>query len=340
MEDAIERGMAELRGLEGSGPGGEKEQRVTPGECDADSGVDESTQALEQGEGVELRARPQTSRIPRKTPPDSPMKKPNLEKRSSISQDKVRAHQGRAQQAGEGRRMPRSKSVPKPFSSVSLSVPEPTKKVSMNKVVVGYAPSPNLMKVQSRIGSLSNTDHKAGGGNVKIESRKLEWEAKPRTKMFNENYAGPQGGDKKIETRRLTWNATSKIGSLGEHRKHKPGGGDKKIESRKLDWSATSKIGSTKNMKHKAGGGNVKIHDEKLEVVGQSRIGSLANMRHKAGGGEKKIFDDKEYSRQMRDFQSSGPQTPALSSARGSTHGSLGSNIHQSPEPHPIDEQF
>ena len=32
MEDAIERGMAELRGLEGSGPGGEKEQRVTPGE--------------------------------------------------------------------------------------------------------------------------------------------------------------------------------------------------------------------------------------------------------------------------------------------------------------------
>ena len=32
----------------------------------------------------------------------------------------------------------------------------------MNKVVVGYAPSPNLMKVQSRIGSLSNTDHKVG----------------------------------------------------------------------------------------------------------------------------------------------------------------------------------
>ena len=32
----------------------------------------------------------------------------------------------------------------------------------MNKVVVGYAPSPNLMKVQSRIGSLSNNDHKVG----------------------------------------------------------------------------------------------------------------------------------------------------------------------------------
>ena len=63
--------------------------------------------------------------------------------------------------------------MPKPFSSVSLAVPETAKKgnqlpapranpatVPMNKVQVGYAPSPNLMKVQSRIGSLSNTDHK------------------------------------------------------------------------------------------------------------------------------------------------------------------------------------
>ena len=34
--------------------------------------------------------------------------------------------------------------------------------VPMNKVVVGHAPSPNLMKVQSRIGSLANNDHKVG----------------------------------------------------------------------------------------------------------------------------------------------------------------------------------
>ena len=38
----------------------------------------------------------------------------------------------------------------------------------------------------------------AGGGNVKIESRKLEWNAQPRTKMVNENYTGPTGGDKKV----------------------------------------------------------------------------------------------------------------------------------------------
>ena len=32
--------------------------------------------------------------------------------------------------------------------------------VPMNKIVVGSAPSPNLMSAQSRIGSLSNTQHK------------------------------------------------------------------------------------------------------------------------------------------------------------------------------------
>ena len=70
---------------------------------------------------------------------------------------------------------------------------------------------------------------------MKIESRKLEWNAQPRTKMVNENYSGPAGGDKKvkkyngfqrtnsilimpdlvscvqIENRRLTWNASSKV---------------------------------------------------------------------------------------------------------------------------------
>ena len=34
---------------------------------------------------------------------------------------------------------------------------------------------------------------------MKIESRKLEWNAAPRTKMVNENYKGPTGGDKKVQ---------------------------------------------------------------------------------------------------------------------------------------------
>ena len=87
----------------------------------------------------------------------------------------------------------------------------------MNKIVVGNAPSPNLVTAQSRIGSLSNTQHKVkkpckkstitltsslqpGGGKVKIENRKLEWNAQPKTKMVNENYT-PGGGDKKVKRR-------------------------------------------------------------------------------------------------------------------------------------------
>jgi hypothetical protein len=36
-----------------------------------------------------------------------------------------------------------------------------------------------------------------GGGQVKIESRKLEWNAAPKTNVSNEGYV-PGGGDKKV----------------------------------------------------------------------------------------------------------------------------------------------
>lgn len=67
----------------------------------------------------------------------------------------------------------------------------------MNKVQVGYAPSPNLKTVHSKINSLANANHKPGGGNVKIESKKIQIEAKPRIGARNENYS-PSGGDVKV----------------------------------------------------------------------------------------------------------------------------------------------
>lgn len=88
----------------------------------------------------------------------------------------------------------------------------------MNKIEVGNAPSPNLKKVQSKIGSLQNASHKPGkcistynqtwalsncesflgGGNVKIESKKLEIKiAAPRIEAKNNAYV-PKGGDKKV----------------------------------------------------------------------------------------------------------------------------------------------
>lgn len=144
--------------------------------------------------------------------------------------------------------------------------------VSMNKIKVGNAPPPNLREVRSKIGSLSNATHKPGGGNVKIENKKLEFNVQSRITAKNDNYT-PGGGDKKVMnitiisgkhksiiflfpnafqnvfhfqiiSNKLQWSAKSKIGSL-ENASHKPGGGDKKILNFKADFgSAKSKVGS------------------------------------------------------------------------------------------------
>ena len=68
----------------------------------------------------------------------------------------------------------------------------------MNKIVVGVTASPNLKQVRSKIGSLDNAAYKPGGGEVKIESRKLEWKTTARTSNFNDGYT-PKGGDKKVK---------------------------------------------------------------------------------------------------------------------------------------------
>uniref|UniRef100_A0A6P7GF55 Microtubule-associated protein 2-like n=1 Tax=Diabrotica virgifera virgifera TaxID=50390 RepID=A0A6P7GF55_DIAVI len=70
------------------------------------------------------------------------------------------------------------------------------KKLPMNKVQVGHAPSPNLKVVKSKIGSLGNTNYKPGGGNVKIENKKLEFKVAPRIEAKNDRYT-PKGGEKK-----------------------------------------------------------------------------------------------------------------------------------------------
>ena len=79
-----------------------------------------------------------------------------------------------------------------------------------------------------------------------------------RTKAQNAGYV-PGGGDKKIENRKLNWStAQSKVGSL-EKAAHKPGGGQVKIENRKLDWRVGARVGSTSNIKHRPGGGAVQV---------------------------------------------------------------------------------
>lgn len=69
--------------------------------------------------------------------------------------------------------------------------------VPMNRIKVGMTASPDLKKVQSKVGSLANAKHRPGGGEFKIKSQKLEWKAEPRTKALNEGYV-PHGGTKKV----------------------------------------------------------------------------------------------------------------------------------------------
>ncbi|XP_015178629.1 PREDICTED: microtubule-associated protein futsch-like isoform X2 [Polistes dominula] len=192
-----------------------------------------------------------------------------------------------------------SKSLPKTPETPSSTGSQEKKKVPMNKVQVGAAPSPNLKTVRSKIGSLENASYKPGGGKVKIENRKLDFsKAQPKIAAKNEKYT-PSGGDKKISQIKLQWNAKPKVGSL-DNATYKPGGGDKKIETVKLDFKdkAKPKVGSKDNAKHVPGGGSVKIQTQKVDIKAESKIGSMDNVKHKPGGGDKKIFNDKDYLRQ------------------------------------------
>ena len=76
--------------------------------------------------------------------------------------------------------------------------------VPMNKIQVGHAPSPNLKAVRSKIGSLDNAGYKPGGGNVKIETKKIEIKAAPRIEAKNDKYI-PKGGEKKVRETCKYW---------------------------------------------------------------------------------------------------------------------------------------
>ena len=54
----------------------------------------------------------------------------------------------------------------------------------MNKIVVGAAPSPNLMSAQSRIGSLANNKHKVGHDCHLVRYLHTERETRTNVKLF------------------------------------------------------------------------------------------------------------------------------------------------------------
>lgn len=134
-----------------------------------------------------------------------------------------------------------------------------TSEIPMNKIEVGNTPSPNLKKVQSKIGSLDNATHKPGnwvqfkwrevvlmsefcyrqkgGGNIKIESRKFDIKASSRIETKNSAYV-PRGGEKKVSRHVDNLNA-----SLNDPKTLKPS---------KLCWLMRSWMKSAKTIDRKS----------------------------------------------------------------------------------------
>ncbi|XP_033232554.1 microtubule-associated protein tau isoform X19 [Drosophila pseudoobscura] len=146
-------------------------------EGDNDSGVDESTQEKDRNGPIS---------------PSSPVKTP-----TSTSSKADKSGISRPPSATPSNKSAsKSRSASKNRLLLKTPEPEPVKKVPMNKVQVGHAPSPNLKAVRSKIGSLDNATYKPGGGHVKIESKKVEIKAAPRIEAKNDKYM-PKGGEKK-----------------------------------------------------------------------------------------------------------------------------------------------
>lgn len=179
---------------------------------------------------------------------------------------------------------PSKNSVTSPSKTAAKTPGSEQKKLPPIKAPVGQAPRPHLKNVRSKIGSLDNIKHKPKGGEVKVQSQKLEWRAAPKVGSLDNASHKPGGGDKKILSQKLDFKAQPKVGSL-DNVDHKPAGGQvkvgqPKVEMQKLEFKqkAAPKVGSLDNVKHKPGGGAVKIVSEKLDLKerASSKIGSLS----------------------------------------------------------------
>ncbi|XP_052378633.1 microtubule-associated protein 2-like isoform X5 [Oncorhynchus keta] len=131
---------------------------------------------------------------------------------------------------------PRSRSLLQEKKVALLRTPPKSPATTPKQLRILNQPLPDLKNIKSKIGSTDNIKYQPKGGQVQIQTKKIDLS-----------------------------HVTSKCGSLDNIR-HRPGGGNVRIESVKLDFKdkAQPKVGSLDNAHHTPGGGHIMIESHKL----------------------------------------------------------------------------
>uniref|UniRef100_A0A8C6TY64 Microtubule-associated protein n=1 Tax=Neogobius melanostomus TaxID=47308 RepID=A0A8C6TY64_9GOBI len=135
-----------------------------------------------------------------------------------------------------GSHTPKSFSVLQEKKVAVIRTPPKSPSSAHRQLKVLNQPMPDVKNVKSKIGSTANIKHQPKGGQVQIQTKKID-----------------------------VSHVTSKCGSMSNIH-HKPGGGSVRIENVKLDFKdkAQPKVGSLDNATHTPGGGNILIENHKL----------------------------------------------------------------------------
>ncbi|RXM34169.1 Microtubule-associated protein 2 [Acipenser ruthenus] len=138
---------------------------------------------------------------------------------------------------------PRSMSLARQEKKVAIIRTPPKSPATPKQLRPLNQPLPDLKNVKSKIGSTDNIKYQPKGGQIQIQSKKIDLS-----------------------------HVTSKCGSLSNIR-YRPGGGNIRIESVKLDFKdkAHAKVGSLDNARHTPGGGQIQIESHKLSFRESAR---------------------------------------------------------------------
>uniref|UniRef100_A0A3P9CDH4 Microtubule-associated protein 2 n=1 Tax=Maylandia zebra TaxID=106582 RepID=A0A3P9CDH4_9CICH len=135
-----------------------------------------------------------------------------------------------------GSHTPKSFSVLQEKKVAVIRTPPKSPSSVQRQLKVINQPLPDLKNVKSKIGSTSNIKHQPKGGQIQIQTKKIDLS-----------------------------HVTAKCGSFSNIH-HRPGGGHVRIDNVKLDFKekAHAKVNSLENASHTPGGGNIMIESHKL----------------------------------------------------------------------------